>query len=157
MCARLKFSFPFPLNDTQLNATISKQHMAAAQAQAQAQANPESVLMSARRFALGGTGYAGEVTAAEQACVALIRSRDTEAINRILSSNSNTSTLAGQLYALWALRHLDPERFAIERARYEKQGGTVEFQSGCCIDVADASDALRWVDSYTCYSLQSID
>ena len=124
------------------------------QPMAAAEADPESVLMSVRRFALGGTGCVGKISAAEQACVALIRSRDTETINRILSSAS----LAGQLYALWALRHLDPERFATERERYAKEGGRVDLQSGCCVmGGSDVSKALDRLDDYMSRSLRVRD
>jgi hypothetical protein len=87
-----------------------------------------AAIRTATFFSIGGIGFAATLNPSEIALQALVKQPDGLAQCRRLL---DTATPAGQLYALYGLKLLDPKGFQGELPRFQKSKTKVSAMSGC--------------------------
>ena len=111
----------------------------------QAEETAYETVRAASHFAIGGVGVAGTITPEE---LAMRKIRDGPQADAQLRKLLREATPAGQMYALFALRQLDPTDYAALSALYRQSSTTVPTISGCIIHTQSMSEAVRWIDQY---------
>jgi hypothetical protein len=104
---------------------------------------PYRILKGAERFSIGGVGYAGSLSREERAFrVVWHRSSASDDFRRLISE----ATIAGRLYALLGLRHLDAPSFQAELRRYLRSDAAVETWSGCLVHRQPAAEVAADIE-----------
>jgi hypothetical protein len=106
-------------------------------------ANSETTLRSIDRFAMGGVGYAGTMSAGERALRQILKDRD--AVLRLEGMIPN-ATPAGKLYALLGLRKMDPAAYARALETCQRTDTKVETARGCIIGHESFRDLVKEID-----------
>ena len=104
-----------------------------------------ATVKTAGHFAIGGVGVAGTITPEE---LAMRKIRDGEQAEAQLRKLLREATPAGQMYALFAPRQLDPADYPTLSAPYRQSSTTVPRISGCIIHTQLMSEAVGWIDEY---------
>ena len=110
-----------------------------------AETSPYSRIRSAGQFAIGGVGITG-VTSQGELAMRMIRDSPLgeERLRRLLGESSP----AGQMYALFALRQLNPPDYSALAEPFRRRSTSVPTISGCFVYTQRMSEAVRWIDRW---------
>jgi hypothetical protein len=100
-------------------------------------------LLVARRFALGGVGYAEVTSTGEFAFRAVLRSPSAPEVFKLILSPGAQATEEGKLYALCGLRATDRAAFDHYAAVSVSTNAGVTTQSGCIVGHERAADVVK--------------
>ena len=100
-------------------------------------------LIVARRFSLGGVGFAGATSTGEYAFRAVLRSKSAAEVFKGLLSPGAQATEEGKLYALCGIRTTDRPAFEHYASTLAGTNTTVTTQSGCIVDREPASSVVK--------------
>ena len=110
-----------------------------------AEASAYSRVKSANHFAIGGIGITGVTSQGE---LAMRMIRDSPRAEEKLRTLLQESSPAGQMYALFALRQLNPPDYSALADPFRRRSAQVPTISGCIIYTQRMSEAVRWIDRW---------
>jgi len=110
-----------------------------------AEAGAYSKIRSARHFAIGGVGFTGVTSQGE---LAMRTIRDSPRAEEQLRALLNESSPAGQMYALFALRQLNPSDYSALAEPFRRRSTPVPTISGCFVYTQRMSEAVRWIERW---------
>ena len=99
-------------------------------------------LKAAEMFTVGGIGYAGTISAEEQAFRKLLQQPEPAVRCKKLLEEA---TPAGQMYALLGLRLLDAEAFRAAAPRYKHAKENISTARGCIVMHFPAADIAKQI------------